>query len=75
VFFANFAGLVPHERATPTPETNARVSVPARRKCTLRFLPFLGEERNVTGKKVGDRLIFYLPTIERGAVAWLVDAP
>ncbi len=74
VFFANFAGLVPHKIAAPSPQNNVRISVAAEKKCTLHFLPFLGEPQTVRGRETGDRLIFLLPPIERGAVVWLEDA-
>jgi hypothetical protein len=74
VFLANFAGLVPHRIAAPSPQGNARISVAAGKKRTLHFLPFLGEPHAVSGHETDDRLIFLLPPIERGAVVWLEDA-
>jgi hypothetical protein len=74
VFLANFAGLVPHKIATPSPQKNVRISVPAGKKRTLYFLPFLGEPQAISGREAGDRLIFLLPPIDRGAVVWLEDA-
>ncbi|HMI49930.1 MAG TPA: hypothetical protein VK525_00365 [Candidatus Saccharimonadales bacterium] len=74
VFLANFGGIVPHSNVNPAPETATRISVPASRKCTARFLPFLGEERELKGTVVGDRLIFYLPAVDRAAVVWITDA-
>jgi hypothetical protein len=74
VFLANFAGLVPHKIAVPLPQDNVRISVPAGKKLTLHFLPFLGEPQAVSGREAGGRLIFLLPPIERGAVVWLEDA-
>jgi hypothetical protein len=74
VFLANFAGLVPHKVALPLPQTNVRISVPAKRNCRLRFLPFLGEPRVLNGRQMADRLVFVLPPIERGAAVWLEDA-
>lgn len=73
VFFANFAGLVPHMIAVPKPEMNAAISVPVDRKCKLKFLSFLGETQELTGQRQGDRLVFNLPRIDRGAVAWLEE--
>jgi hypothetical protein len=73
VFFANFAGLVPHVMATPTPEMNASIAVPADRKCKLKFLAFLGSTQELSGERQGDRLVFSVPKIERGAVAWLEE--
>jgi hypothetical protein len=73
VFLANFGGLVPSKIAVPTPEKDVRVTIPAKRKCTLRFLPFLGEVQAIDGKVIGDRLIFTLPPIDRGAVVWIEE--
>jgi hypothetical protein len=74
VFLANFAGLVPHKIAVPSPQNDVHISVPAGKKRTLHFLPFLGQPQAVDGREMGDRLIFLLPPIERGAVVWLEDA-
>ncbi|MFI5058212.1 MAG: hypothetical protein ACHQLQ_08490 [Candidatus Acidiferrales bacterium] len=73
VFLANFAGLVPHKIAVPSPQNDVHISVPAGKKRTLQFLPFLGEPQAVIGRETGDRLTFLLPPIERGAVVWLDD--
>src|ERR1700674_1008819 len=67
VFLANFAGLVPHKIAVPSPQDSVRISVPAGKKSSLHFLPFLSEPQAVSGRETGDRLIFLLPPIERGA--------
>jgi len=48
-FFLNFAGLVPHRNLVPSPESNARIVVPASCKCGLDFLPFLGKVRRIEG--------------------------
>jgi hypothetical protein len=72
-FFANFAGLVPHRNLVPSPESGARIIVPASRKCSLRFLPFLGTVQRIEGQGKGDRLVFELPTFDRGAVVWIAD--
>jgi endo-alpha-1,4-polygalactosaminidase (GH114 family) len=73
IFLANFAGLVPHKVAVPSPQTGVRISVPAERNCTLRFLPFLGELQTLMGQRAGDRSIFILPPVERGAAVWIED--
>jgi hypothetical protein len=72
-FLVNFAGLVPHRNLVPSKESGARVVVPASRKCSLRFLPFLGEMQQVEGKREGDRLVFEVPVFDRGAVVWIAD--
>jgi hypothetical protein len=74
IFLANFAGLVAHKVAIASPQTGVRISVPAKRNCTLRFLPFLGELQTLSGQRAGDRLVFVLPKVERGAAVWLEDA-
>jgi hypothetical protein len=68
VFLANFTGLVPGHVGVPETLTNVRVTLPANKKFSLRFLPFLGEPQTIRGKVSGERLIFTLPSIERGAV-------
>jgi hypothetical protein len=70
VFFANFTGLVPHEIAVPTTLSNIRISAPAAKYRTLRVLPFLGSVQEVRGERMGDKVVFTLPELERGAVAW-----
>jgi hypothetical protein len=74
IFFANFTGLVPHMIAVPTPQNRVRISMPATDRRTLRVLPFLGEPQTVHGQRIGDLLVFNLPSLERGAVAWFEDA-
>src|SRR6266403_607504 len=72
-FFVNFASLVPQRNLIPSSESGARITVPASRKCRLEFLPFLGEAHRIEGKRKGDRLVFELPSFDRGAVAWIED--
>jgi hypothetical protein len=74
VFLANFSGLVPHKIAVPTAQKNVRISIAAGENETLSVLPFLGEVTSVRGQRHGDRMVFVLPALERGAVAWLEDA-
>jgi len=71
IFLANFTGLVPHKVAVPTAQAAVRISTIAAENRTLRVLPFLGETQIVHGQRIGDRLVFTLPALERGAVAWL----
>jgi hypothetical protein len=73
IFFANFTGLVPHKVAVATPQRGVRISVPAGKHQNLRVLPFLGEVQSVEGRRAGDRNVFTLPLLERGAVAWFAD--
>jgi hypothetical protein len=73
IFVANFTGLVPHKIAAPTPLTAVRISMPVADHRILHVLPFLGETQTVPGQRLGDRLVFKLPALERGAVAWFED--
>ena len=73
IFVANFTGLVPHKIAVPTPLTAVRISMPVADHRILHVLPFLGETQTVLGQRIGDRLVFNLPTLERGAVAWFEE--
>ena len=73
IFLANFGGLVPGKVAIPSAEVGVRVSVSNTKKCSLRFLPFLGEVQTISGKLVGGRQDFALPPIERGAVVWVAE--
>jgi len=68
IYFANFGGLVPNKVGVPSAAQDVEVSVPAGKEDTATFLPFLGEEKTVKGRVSGDRVIFILPPIERGAV-------
>ena len=74
IFLANFGGLVPLKIAVPTPETNVRISIPDGKAGMLHVLPFLGEDRSVQGERHEGRIVFVLPALERGAVAWFEDA-
>lgn len=74
IFLGNFSGLVPRKIAVPTPQTNVRISIPDGRARTLHVLPFLGGERSVQGDGHDGRIVFVLPALERGAVAWFEDA-
>jgi hypothetical protein len=35
------------------------------------FLPFLGEAQSISGERDGKDLVFTLPAVEKGAVAWM----
>jgi hypothetical protein len=54
-------------------EESIRIKVPASRRCKLHFLPFLGEEVMLDGKRSGESQTFSLPAFDRAAVAWLED--
>jgi hypothetical protein len=71
IFFANFAGLVPHHNLTPTAESTATITISISPKQVVHFLPFLGDEQTISAKPSPDSQVFSLPPFERGAVAWL----
>jgi hypothetical protein len=67
LFLANFTGLEPGKNAIPSPVSGIRVSVPTSMGDTLIYLSFLGGQQSVHGTKQGDRFVFTLPALERGA--------
>ena len=69
IFFANFAGLKPHEVAIPSAQkgVTVRVAHPVKKGW---FLPFMGNPVEVQGKSTDKGTIFTLPEINRGAVFW-----
>jgi hypothetical protein len=73
VFLANFSGLVPSKVAVPSLQAGIRIRVPATAGDSLAYLPFLGEAQVVQGTKVGEKVHFSLPPIERGAVVWVLS--
>ncbi len=68
IYFANFGGLVPNKVGVPSAAQDVEVSVSEGKGETATFLPFLGEEKMVKGIVSGNRVIFSLPSIDRGAV-------
>ncbi len=72
IFFANFAGLKPHEVAVPATQKDIIVTVP-RKVGVGHFLPFLGKTQDIQGKVSGDKTVFTLPDITRGAVFWFEE--
>jgi hypothetical protein len=71
-YLANFGGLIPSKVAVPSPVSGIRVKIPAAMGESLAYLPFLGEQQILHGTKQGDQMEFTLPTMERGAVIWIV---
>jgi hypothetical protein len=69
LFLANFAGLQAGQNETPTAQSGIRVTAQASLGKKLHWLPFLGTETTIQGQASGDRVIFTLPQLERGAVA------
>ena len=74
VFIANFTGLVPHKVVIPSAGKGIKISTTIANAGTLRVLPFLGTPQSVTGRRIGDRMVFELPSLERGAIVWLEEA-
>jgi hypothetical protein len=74
IFIANFTGLVPHKVAIPSTVKGIKISTTIGNAGTLRVLPFLGTPQSVTGRRTGDRMVFELPPLERGAVVWFEEA-
>jgi hypothetical protein len=72
IFLANFSGLVPGKIAAPSPQDGIRVRIPAAMGDSLAYLPFLGETRIVHGEKQAEHTEFALPSLERGAVVWII---
>ena len=69
VFFANFKGLKGGVNPVQTPETGVTITVPS--GTTASFLPFLGEVQKLKGERRGEKTVFSLPPIQRGAVVWV----
>jgi hypothetical protein len=70
LFFANFDGLQAGGNATPVTQKNIEVRVPRKFGASLHWLPFMGTETAVHGKVSADGVVFTLPNLDRGAVAW-----
>ena len=70
IFFANFDGLVAGQNAVQTPQKGIRVSLPANGTGRGWFLPFLGEAVELHGQRQNGTLVFVLPEVQKGAVAW-----
>ena len=72
IFFANFLGLKPHEVVVPATQKDVTVTV-SRKVGPGHYLPFLGKTQDVQGKTSGDKTVFTLPDISRGAVFWFEE--
>ncbi len=72
IFFANFSGLKPHEVVVPATQKDIIVTV-SRKVGAGHFLPFLGKTQDVQGKTSGDKTVFTLPDISRGAIFWFEE--
>jgi hypothetical protein len=71
IFLANFKGLKSKEVAKQIPEQKVKVTFAAQGPGTIVFLPFLGSPQRLKGSFDHGKLSAELPTIEKGAVAWL----
>lgn len=71
VFFFNASGLVPKKNARQTPASNIKLRIETTESPRVMFLPFLGEPQSIAGQRVGNTLVFTLPSIEKAAVAWV----
>ena len=72
IFFANFSGLKPHEVAVPATQKDIIVTV-SRKAGAGHLLPFLGKTQEVPSKTSGDKTVFTLPDISRGAIFWFEE--
>jgi hypothetical protein len=70
VFLANFAGLVGGKNPIQTPQTDVKISLPAKPNSFGFFLPFLGEVQKLDGTQENGRMTFVLPPISKGGVFW-----
>jgi hypothetical protein len=70
-FFANFAGLRGGSNPVQTPQNGIEVSVASKSEGKGFFLPFLGEAQAVAGIRHGDRVLYALPPISKGAAFWV----
>jgi len=71
IFFANFSGLVPGKNARQTPIGDIKIRVIGTTSTRLTFLPFLGQHQIIEGRRAGGATVFVLPSLEKGAVAWI----
>ena len=70
VFLANFAGLVGGKNPIQTPQTDVKISLPAKPNSFGFFLPFLGDVQKLDGTQENGRMTFVLPPISKGGVFW-----
>jgi hypothetical protein len=71
IFMANFDGLRPGEVATPRTQHDIQITLEAPAGTQLHILPFLGVESVISGKQRGRQMQFALPSVDRGAIAWI----
>ena len=71
IFLANFDGLKAGEVATPRTQHDIQITLQAPAGTQLHILPFLGVESMISGKQQAGQMRFTLPSVERGAIAWI----
>ncbi len=71
IFLANFDGLKAGEVATPRTQHDIEIKLQAQPGAQLHILPFLGQESVISSKPEGNGVRFTLPTLDRGAIAWI----
>jgi hypothetical protein len=71
VFLANFDGLKPGSIATPLTQHDVQITMEAPAGAKLHILPFMGVESVISGKQQANQMQFALPSVERGAIAWI----
>jgi len=70
VFIANFKGLKGSENAVQIPETNVKITFPAKQDAKIFVLPFLGQVEELKGEWSNGQLTCILPEIQKGMVVW-----
>ncbi len=70
IFIANFKGLKGNEIAAQTPEQNVTITFPTKQATKVFILPFLGEEREISGEWNNGKLTLHIPEITKGMVVW-----
>lgn len=70
VFLANFKGLKGRENAVQFPEQKVMLQLKTSADTRIRFLPFLGEVKDIPGEWEDGVLTCVLPDINKGAVVW-----
>lgn len=73
LFFANFDGLQAGVNATPAVQEDIEVRVPLRFGAKLHWLEFMGKETVLDGQSSLKGLQFSIPSLHRGAVAWIAS--
>jgi hypothetical protein len=71
IFLANFDGLKAGEVATPRAQHDIQITLQAPAGTQLHILPFMGVESVISGKQQASQMQFTLPSVERGAIAWV----